>query len=176
MTSPHAIRLVLTGPESTGKSVLTAHLAGRMGIPYATEYARVYLEQHGPAYDYDLLLTLARGHQRHQQAAVPPEAPLGLLDTDLINYKIWCEVAFRKCHPALIAALAQETHHRYLLCYPDLPWEPDPLREHPNDRLMLFECHRREIEAQGRRYEVIRGHGPARYRMAEAAAVRLLAD
>ena len=108
MTQPQTIRLVLTGPESTGKSALTAHLAARLGVPFATEYARHYLEQHGPRYDYDLLLDLSRGHQRHQQAAVPPEAPLGLLDTDLINYKIWCEVAYGKCHPALIEATGHQ--------------------------------------------------------------------
>lgn len=168
------MRLVLTGPESTGKSVLTAHLARRMGLPCASEYARLYLEQHGPDYDYDLLLTIARGHLRHQHTEVPPDARLGILDTDLINYKIWCEVAYGKCHPELIEAMERETHHVYLLCFPDLPWEPDPLREHPNDRLMLFERHRRELEEQSRRYEVIRGHGPARYRLAEAAVTRLL--
>lgn len=174
MTQPRNMRLVLTGPESTGKSALTAHLAGRMGLPCASEYARLYLEQHGPDYDYDLLLTIARGHLRHQHTEVPPDARLGVLDTDLINYKIWCEVAYGKCHAEIIAALEQETHHVYLLCFPDLPWEPDPLREHPNDRLMLFERHQRELDRLGRRYAIIRGIGNDRLLAAEAAAAKLI--
>ncbi len=174
---PHAapIRLVLTGPESTGKTALTLHLARHLGVPHALEYARVYLEQHGPRYDYDLLLPMSRGHLAYQREHVPDETPLGVLDTDLLNYKVWCEVVFGRCHPEILAALAQEQSHVYLLCYPDLPWESDPLREHPHAREMLFERHRRAIEEQGRRYEVIRGLGPAREVAAEAAALRLLA-
>ena len=171
---PLQVRLVLNGPESTGKSVLTPHLARYLKAPFALEYARFYLEKHGPAYDYDLLLTMCLSHLAFQAAHVPAQDPLGVLDTDLINYKIWCEVAYGRCHPEILAALEREQHHRYLLCYPDLPWEPDPLREHPHARMMLFERHRLEIEQLGRPYEVIRGSGPARFAAAEAAAMRLL--
>ena len=54
------LRVVLTGPECTGKSTLTAHLACRFGIPSAMEYARMVLEARGPAYDYGLLAEMAR--------------------------------------------------------------------------------------------------------------------
>ncbi len=162
-------RIVLAGPESTGKSCLTAHLAERFGVPYAMEYARIYLEQHGPAYDYDLLLPLSREHVAYQRSRVPDDAPVGLLDTDLINYKIWCEVAYGRCHPEILEAIEQETDHVYILCYPDLPWEPDPLREHPQERLMLFERHLQEIKRLGRRCIVISGEGRERYQRAEEA-------
>ena len=175
MSSPAPIRLVLTGPESTGKSALTVHLAQHLGLPHALEYARDYLEQHGADYTYDVLLEMSRGHLAHQARCVPPAAPVGVFDTDLTNYKIWSEVAYGRCHEEILAALERETSHVYLLCYPDLPWEPDPLREHPHDRMKLFELHRRELERLGRRYEIIRGVGPARYAMAELAAARLLA-
>ncbi len=166
-------RIVLTGPESTGKSVLTVHLAERFGVPYALEYARKYLEEHGPEYSYEQLLPMSRGHLEFQQSFVPPQTPLGILDTDLINYKIWCEVAYGKCQPEIIAAMEAETTHSYLLCYPDIAWEPDPLREHPTSRMMLFDRHLAEIERLGRRYEVIRGEGPARAAAAEAAFLKL---
>jgi len=170
-----SIRLVLTGPESTGKSALTVHLAQHLGLPYALEYAREYLEQHGADYTYDILLEMSRGHKAHQARCVPRAAPLGVFDTDLTNYKIWSEVAYGKCHEEIVAALERETSHRYLLCYPDLPWEPDPLREHPHDRMKLFEFHRRELERLVRPYEIVRGSGPERYAQAEQAAARLLA-
>ncbi len=175
MKPPASIRLVLTGPESSGKSALTAHLGAFLGVPYALEYARIFLEKHGPSYDYDLLLEISRKHAIYQQAMAPADEPAGILDTDLINFKIWCEVAYGRCHPEIVAGLNRETHHVYLLCFPDLPWAPDPLREHPTQRMMLFERHRAEIERTGRRYEVIRGIGADRYRAAEAAARRLLA-
>lgn len=175
MSDLPAIRLVLTGPESSGKTALTEHLAHALGVPFALEYARAYLEQHGPAYDYDLLLKISRGHKIYQQTMVPPAAPVGVFDTDLINYKIWCEVAYGRCHAEILEQIEREHHHVYLLCYPDLPWEPDPLREHPHQRMMLFDRHLAEIERLGRRYEIIRGIGLARTQAAEDAARRLLA-
>ncbi len=163
------LRIVLTGPESTGKSTLAAQLSRRWSVPCAMEYARMYLEAHGPAYDYELLGQMAREHVAYQRELVPPSAPLGVFDTDLINYKIWCEVAFGRCPPDLIEALEQEVNHVYLLCAPDIPWTPDPLREHPNDRLALWERHRREIERLGRAYALVEGMGEQRWLNAEAA-------
>jgi len=168
-------RIVVTGPESTGKSAIAQRLARDLGLPMAPEYARVYLETHGPRYDYDLLLRLSRGHLDFQRHHVDPAAALGIFDTDLINYKVWCEVAYGACHPDILAAMAGETGHRYLLCAPDLPWEWDPLREHPGDRPMLFERHRAEIERLGRPYRVVTGQGEDRFRRAAAAVTELLA-
>lgn len=168
------IRLVLTGPESTGKSTLTTWLAGALGLPHADEYARIHLERHGAAYDYPLLLELSRLHVAHQAARIPANAPAGILDTDLLNYQIWCEVVYGKCHPEILSAIEQESHHRYLLCYPDLPWEPDPLREHPDARDMLFDRHWDAITRHGRPYRIVRGSGTAREQAALAAARELL--
>lgn len=167
------LRIVLTGPESTGKSALTAALADALHLPAAQEYARIHLEKHGPSYDYDMLLALHRLHRTYQREQVPPTVPAGLFDTDLINYKIWCDVVFGQCHPEIIAHMQAETSHVYLLCYPDIPWEPDPLREHPDERLMLFDRHLAEIQSLGRPYVVIRGLGEARVTAARAAVLAL---
>ena len=167
-------RIVLTGPESTGKSRITAYLADRFRLPAAQEYARIYLEKNGPAYDYDLLLQLSRLHKKHQDEQVSDVAPLGIFDTDLINYKIWCEVVYGKCHPEIITAMEAETHHVYLLCYFDIPWEYDPLREHRSDRPKLFERHKQEIERLGRPYIVITGLGEERFEKSALAMEKLI--
>lgn len=173
MNSAKNIRIVLAGPESTGKSALTAHLSARFQVPFALEYARIYLETHGPQYTYDLLLDMSQGHKAYQQAHVPANAPLGIFDTDLLNYKIWCDVVYGRCHPEILAGIEREEAHVYLLCYPDIPWEADPLREHRDEREMLFERHVREIERLGRDYSVITGEGLTRQNQAEAACLRL---
>lgn len=170
------MRLVLTGPESTGKSSLTAYLAGRLGLPSAPEYARAYLEEHGPAYDYDLLLHMSVGHLHFQTRHVPAHAALGIFDTDLLNYRIWCEVVYGRCHAGILSAIEAESTHAYLLCSPDLPWEPDPLRECPDGRDMLFERHLAEIRRYGRPYRIIRGIGQARCECAEQASRELIAE
>lgn len=168
------LRIVATGPESTGKSVLVERLAREFGVPHAPEYARIYLERHGPSYDLPLLRRLASAHLAYQRRRVPRRAPVGLLDTDLINYKIWCEVVYGRCPPGILRALEAETNHVYLLCAPDLPWEPDPLREGRSQRRMLYHRHLAEIRRLGRPYRIIRGRGEARFACA-AAAFRELA-
>lgn len=168
------MRIVITGAESSGKSTLTQQLGGRFGLPTALEYARFYLEEHGPEYDLNLLNEMARLHLIYQREHVPPSAALGLFDTDLINYKIWAEEVFGTCPEEIIREVQQETSHLYLLCAPDLPWEPDPLRENPADRERLFQRHLSEIQNLGRPYKIIRGLGDERLANAEAALRKLL--
>lgn len=167
-------RIVITGPESTGKSAITAHLAVKLALPLAQEYARIYLEEHGASYDFDLLLEMSRLHQQYQIEQVPVAEPLGLFDTDLINFKIWCEVVYGKCHPEIRATMESETNHVYLLCAPDLEWEFDPLRDSCDNRNELFDLHRNEIERLNRPYIIIRGTGSTRFDAAEKAALRLI--
>ena len=167
------MRIVLTGAESSGKSTLTRQLGERLRLPSAPEYARFYLEKHGPQTDLPLLIRLSGLHRAYQREQVTPDALLGIFDTDLINYKIWAEEVFGKCPEEIERGIAEEAGHVYLLCAPDIPWEPDPLRENPYDRERIFELHRKEIERLGRRYEIVRGAGDARLVCAEAAVKRL---
>jgi nicotinamide riboside kinase len=167
-------RIVITGPESSGKSTLAAWLAEEFSLPMASEYARIYLEKHGASYDEQTVIAMAKQHLIHQQEMVPADAPLGIFDTDLLNYKIWCDVAFHYCDPSILEGIEKESKHLYLICYPDLPWIPDPLREHPHDREMLFEHHLAEIKNTGRPYFIIRGEGEQRWQSVKAALLSLL--
>lgn len=170
------MRIVITGAESSGKSTLAEQLGEVLQVPVAKEYARIYLEQYGPEYDLEQLIHLSQWHQQYQQTQVPPASPLGIFDTDLINYKIWAEVVFGGCPAVISDALETEVSHRYLLCKPDLPWQSDPLRTHPHDREMLYQCHLNEIRRLKRPYEIVEGIGEQRLVNAEAAVKRLLAQ
>lgn len=167
-------RIVITGPESSGKSTLAAWLAQEFELPMATEYARIHLEKFGAEYDESTVISMARQHLIHQREMVPVEAPLGIFDTDLINYKIWCDVAFSRCDASILRGIEQESTHVYLVCYPDLPWVADPLREHPHERLMLYERHLAEIRKSDRAYIVIRGEGEQRKDTAREAMRKLI--
>jgi nicotinamide riboside kinase len=50
----------------------------------------------------------------------------------------------------------------YLLCYPDLPWEPDSVREHGDDREFFFNWYKQEIEKTGKPVAIITGIGKER--------------
>jgi nicotinamide riboside kinase len=168
------IRIVITGAESSGKSSLTQHLGEVFSLPYALEYARYHLETNGPEYDLGLLLKMSRLHLDFQREKVSVSAPLGIFDTDLINYKIWAEEVFGCCPAEISAGIEHESNHIYILCRPDLPWEADPLRENPSDYQRLFQRHRSEIIRLNRPYEEIGGLGQERTDNAEAALRRLL--
>jgi nicotinamide riboside kinase len=167
------IPIVLTGPESTGKSELGKVLSAHFSIPYVPEYARWYLENLGKHYDYRRLQRLARLHKSYQQSQLPAAGPV-LLDTDLINYYLWSQVVFGSVDPWLKHALEAEGHHRYLLTYPDLPWQEDPLRENPHNRKPLFKHHQNLIERLGRPYRIITGQGEDRKDKAIKAVGALL--
>lgn len=167
-------RIVITGSESSGKSTLAAWLAQEFELPMATEYARIHLETFGAGYDECSVIAMARQHLIHQREMVPIDAPLGIFDTDLLNYKIWCDIAFSRCDESILNGIGRESDHAYLVCYPDLPWVADPLREHPHDRLMLYERHLAEIRKTGRTYIVIRGEGEQRKDAAREAMEKLI--
>lgn len=159
-------KIVLTGPESSGKSWLAKNLAKHFNTPWVPEYARVYLKKQGPDYTFETLEEIIKGHLAHQQKYIEQAEGLVFLDTDLINFKVWEEVVFGKTHDFLEEAITQEQDHLYLLTYPDLPWEADPLRENPENRLKIFELHKMEIEKLGRPYKII--GGPIEKRLSNA--------
>ncbi|HEX2534647.1 MAG TPA: AAA family ATPase [Chitinophagaceae bacterium] len=126
-------RIVIIGPESTGKSTLCEGLAAHYATAWCPEYARAYLEEHGPDYTYADLLTIARGQlSLEKEKAVAARNGLYFVDTDQYVMKVWCEVVFGNCHSWILRALAAHRPDYYLLCNNDLPWVPDGLREYPD--------------------------------------------
>ncbi|MEN8189897.1 MAG: ATP-binding protein [Thermodesulfobacteriota bacterium] len=170
------MRIIISGAESSGKSTLTRHLGELFGLPYALEFARFYLEEHGPEYDLELLEKMSLLHLDYQRRQVMPDTPTGIFDTDLINYKIWAEKVFGSVPRKILAGMEKERDHSYLLCEPDLVWEPDPLRENPHDRQEIFQLHLDEVIRLGRPYELVSGTGKTRLENGEAALRRLLGN
>ncbi|MEQ9263246.1 MAG: AAA family ATPase [Owenweeksia sp.] len=168
------VKIVITGPESSGKSWLSQRLAQKHNTPWAAEHARTYLEKHGPEYDFSTLRKIARGHKEHQQQIIEQARDLVFLDTDLINFKIWSRVVFQKEDPWINEQSRQEADHRYLILFPDLPWEKDSLREHPGQRQYLFNCHLEEVAQSKRPYRIIKGQGEDRFDHALEALNQLL--
>jgi NadR type nicotinamide-nucleotide adenylyltransferase len=152
-------KIVIIGPESTGKSTLCEELAAHFSDRYRTgwvpEYAREYLSAHGKNYTYADLLTIAKGQValEDQRAAAleaqqtggggrPAAEKLLFIDTDLYVMKVWCEFVFGKCHSWILDQIGRRKYDGYLLCRTDLPWVNEELREYPDletrERLFLI--------------------------------------
>lgn len=160
--------ICIVGPECTGKSALAGALAEHFGVAYVREFARDYLTgrpDYGPA-DVE---AIARGQMALEARALAADELPVILDTDLLVVRIWWEEKYGPLPDWLRRAFAAQAPRRYLLTAPDLPWEPDPLRESPFDRERLFEVYRAALVAENLRFDVVRGTGAARLRCALAA-------
>ena len=146
---PQMKKIVIIGPESTGKSTLCEQLALHYNTQWIPEYAREYLTQHGMKYSYDDLLTIAKGQIALEEIYIPasPTSSAGniiFIDTDMYVLRVWCEYVFGQCHTWILERIAERKYDHYLLCNIDLPWVKDPLREYPDleTRQRLFHIYR----------------------------------
>lgn len=145
-------KIVLTGPESSGKTTLCNMLSIHFNIPFAKEYAREHLQYIKKNYVKEDLLKIAK---RQLNA----EKNITLLDTDLITIKIWSEYKYGSCDKWILNHIEkQKSEDRiYLLCKPDIQWEQDQLRETPLERMKLFRLYEKELIKLKHVYFIIDG-------------------
>lgn len=140
-------KIVIIGPESTGKSTLCEKLAAHYQTAWVKEYAREYLLKNGTDYSFENLLDVARGQLAGEEAIVnelkhsrpttdhrPQTSNLKpvFIDTDMYVMKVWCEFVFGKCHHWILNRIVERKYDLYLLCNTDAPWVKDELREYPD--------------------------------------------
>lgn len=159
------LRIAIIGPESTGKTALAKSLAEHFNAPWVPEYAREYVEKLTNPYTYEDVCNIAR-KQIEQEIAFEQltcsNEKYVFFDTDLIITKVWFSYCFQKIPDFLTKRLSCNFFNIYLLCAPDLPWEPDPVREHGNDREYFFNLYKEEIEQTGKPYVIVTGTGNQR--------------
>jgi NadR type nicotinamide-nucleotide adenylyltransferase len=190
-------KIVVIGPESTGKSTLCEQLAKHYHTDWCPEFAREYLLKHGKKYDYDDLLTIAKGQiamedeylvKVNSQWSMVNEkdaansrftihhSPLLFIDTDMYVMKVWCEFVYGKCHSYILEQINKRKYDLYLLCNTDLPWVKDELREYPDleTRQKLYHIYEGIMITQEVPWVDITGNNEDRLLKAIAAVDRLL--
>lgn len=151
--SPDTKIIVFTGPESTGKTTSAEKLSKALQVPLIEEYARTYLNINGPKYTKEDIVKIAH-HQIDLEKDAHQSNTLIVCDTDLITLEIWSLEKYDESLDLNNDLLAAK---HYILCYPDIPWEPDPLRENPNDRIRLFHFYKFYLNKMGAQYTILRG-------------------
>lgn len=159
-------KVAIVGPESTGKSMLSEKLAIYYRTAWVPEYARGYLERLGRPYRQDDLKEIARGQLAAEIDFCSKANRLLVCDTNLVVIKIWSEVKYGTCDPWIVGQMEQRHYDLHLLMNIDLPWEYDPLREHPDMREYLFELYKNELIRQGVRYSIVGGSYQERFEKA----------
>jgi NadR type nicotinamide-nucleotide adenylyltransferase len=128
-------KIVIIGPESTGKSTLCEQLATHYQTHWCPEYAREYLAINGKEYSYNDLLEIAKGQLRTEdEQSARAKNGLYFIDTNMYIMQVWCEYVFEKCHQFILDQVVERKYDLYLLCNIDLPWSYDELREYPDEQ------------------------------------------
>ena len=155
------LKIIVTGPESSGKTTLCEELSKHFNFPFSKEYAREYLEKINKDYNQDDLLKIAKGQLKSEQN-------MQLLDTDLITIKIWSEYKYGNCDSWIIAQIEKQKSEKrfYLLCSPDIPWQADTQRENPHNRNRLLKMYSAELSNVEHPFFFIEGQGSKRLKNA----------
>lgn len=136
------MKVAITGPESSGKTTLTKALAEAINWIPIYEYSREYLAKTNGIYEFEDLEKIAEGHYRQ----IADTKGNLIVDTDFIVMKVWSDVRFGKTAERVEELIAKNLFDLHIICLPDIPWEPDPLRENPDDRDVLLNHYLRELE------------------------------
>ncbi len=171
-------KIVVIGPESTGKSTLCAQLANHYKAKWVKEYAREYLLTNGSNYTFDDLLIIAKGQlylEDEKSAMSNQQSPVLFIDTDMYVMKVWCEFVFGKCHRFILDQIVEREYDLYLFCNVDLPWVKDELREYPDlaSREKLYRIYKDILVNQNIPWVSISGNMEERFRTAVTAVDKI---
>ncbi|MDX9880522.1 MAG: ATP-binding protein [Prolixibacteraceae bacterium] len=168
------LKIAVTGPESTGKSLMAKHLAAKFGGIFVPEYAREYIQAIHRPYSYNDIETIARRQVQQYNEQKNENIPV-FFDTWLIITKVWFDWVYQRVPGWLEENIRSCPVDLFLLMQPDIPWEADPARENGGEnRLKLYHRYKQELENYGFGYAEIGGTGPQRYRNAENEIICIL--
>jgi len=150
-------KLLITGPESTGKSSLCKALATHYKTNWVPEFARLWLEQQGPEYLEEDLLQIAKGQLLLEDFHAQRASKYLFCDTGMLVMKVWAQFKYGRCHPWIEQQWQQRHYDHYLLCGIDIPWEAGPFRENPGERAELYAIYKAELEAAQKNFTELSG-------------------
>ncbi|MFH6603363.1 AAA family ATPase [Maribacter algicola] len=175
----HIVRVVLFGPESTGKTTLSEQLARHYNTVWVPEYAREYLQnkwnnERKTCEPHDLL-PIAEGQIRLENDLAKKATKVLICDTDLLETKVYSEAYYvGHCDPILEKYALENQYDLYFLTYIDVPWELDDLRDKPLERERMFQYFRDTLEKYNRKFIILKGDKKTRLATAVAHIDKLL--
>jgi len=157
------LKIVLTGPESSGKTTLAAQLAAALNTLWVKEFARFFLDGLGRPYVHSDLPTILRGQLAWEAWYRQKCTQTLICDTDWTVLYIWEQYRFAPQQALIQIPENVDERVLYGLCAPDFPWQPDPLREHPKERAVLFEQYEQLLRTQNLPFTILSGSPEKRF-------------
>ena len=173
------LKIVLFGPESTGKTTLSIQLAKHYNTVWVQEYARPYLQkvwnQERRTCQQKDILPIAFGQIALENRLSKRADKVLICDTDLLETKVYSSAYYGGfVDPILEKAATENTYNLYLLTYIDTPWEADDLRDRPEQRLEMFEAFQKALDQHHRPYLLLKGDKESRLKKAVEAIDAIL--
>ena len=165
------LKVVVFGPESTGKTTLARDLADHYRAPWVPEYAREYLQEKWDREQQTCqpedLLPIAIGQMRLENTLTKEAERLLICDTDLLETKVYSEAYYLGyCDPILEKYALENQYDLYLLTGIDVPWEADDLRDKPGEREKMYAYFKDTLETYNRRFVILKGSRASRLELA----------
>lgn len=151
------IKIIITGPESTGKSTLAKSLSNYLKEPFVPEFARYFIPTLKESYIASNLVDMARGQLFWHQLYKSNASKVLLCDTGVEAIDIWFQYRFGSIDPQIRALFTADEDCFYFVCKPDIPWEEDPLRETPHQRPQIFDSFISLLNQFEKKYLVVEG-------------------
>jgi NadR type nicotinamide-nucleotide adenylyltransferase len=145
-------KIVLIGPESTGKTTLAEQLAKHYKTSLVQEFARTYIEKLNRPYEQSDLLKIAKGQLEIEDLALAKAEKILICDTDLIVIEIWSAVKYGEVDKWISEQILTRQYDLYLLCGTDVPWTFDEQREHPNERNELYQLYLNRLRSYDKKF------------------------
>lgn len=170
------LKIAVVGPESTGKSTMSAYLAKHYNTVWVPEFARDYCAALTEPCTWQDEINMFYGQLALEAEYLPQANRLLICDTTFITVKIWSDQIFGRSPQEVLDELPKHPYDLYLLLNIDLPWEDDPLRDFPHMREHFMEVWHKELRALDARYVLISGTGEDRYESAVKAVDEFISD
>lgn len=167
-------KVVLIGPESTGKTTLAQELATHYNTVWVPEFMREYLmdkwKTKKELIDISDLIPIAKGQIALEDKLKKKANEILICDTNLTEIKVYSQYYYDGFVPDIIETQATKREYDiYLLTYIDVPWEEDILRDRPHQREEMFALFEMELQKQKLNYRILKGNREKRF--AEAVSV-----
>ena len=178
-TSSDCFKVVLFGPESSGKTTLSRELANYYNTYWVEEYAREYLQnkwnKEKRICELKDIIPIAAGQIKLENEFSKKTSNLLICDTDLLETKIYSETYYNGfCDPVLTACELENKYDLYILTDIDTPWVKDDLRDRPNNRKEMFFAFKEALIKYNRPYIQVSGDLKSRIKIATEKIDKIL--